>query len=259
MRLDVLGVGISITSPEASIREICQWVEHGEQRYVCVTNVHTVMECQRDPDLRRIHNESGLTVPDGKPIVWSGRYAGVKEMEQVRGADLMWAVSRVAAVRGWSSFYYGGAPGTADLLAARFRERIPSLRVAGTFAPPFRRVTAAEDKAIIEMINESGADLVWVGLSAPKQEQWMGKHRSALNAPVLLGVGAAFDFHAGLKSQAPRWMQHIGLEWSYRLFQEPRRLWRRYAINNPAFIGRLARRRPSVRSAELLEQEGGSV
>jgi N-acetylglucosaminyldiphosphoundecaprenol N-acetyl-beta-D-mannosaminyltransferase len=247
-RVDVLGVGISAIDMAQAVAEIVRWVEERERHYVCITGVHGVMEARRDPELRRIHNASGLTTPDGMPMVWAGHRAGVRHMQRVYGPDLMLAVCALAAERGWSSYFYGGGPGVPELLAERLTARFPGLRVAGTWSPPFRPLTAEEDQAIVERINRSGADLVWVGLSTPKQERWMAAHAGRLEAKALLGVGAAFDIHAGLLPQAPLWMQRSGLEWLYRLGREPRRLWRRYLRNNPRFVVEILRRPPVIRA-----------
>jgi N-acetylglucosaminyldiphosphoundecaprenol N-acetyl-beta-D-mannosaminyltransferase len=247
MRVDVLGVGISVTSMDATLRQIGDWIDRGDSEYVCVTNVHTVIECQDDPELMLIHNRSGLTVPDGAPILWAGRAAGAREMGRVRGPDLLPAVSELAARRGWRSYFYGGGPGIPERLARRLSSRFPGLEIAGTHSPPYRELTPAEDEAAVERINSSGADLVWVGLTAPKQERWMAEHRQSLSAPVLIGVGAAFDIHAGVKPQAPRWMRPLGLEWLFRLAMEPRRLSGRYLRTNPRFLVEILRRRPYLR------------
>ena len=243
-RVDVLGVGISAIDMAQAVAEITRWVEDGERHYVCVTGVHGVMEARRDPELRRIHNASGLTTPDGMPMVWAGHRAGVARMRRVYGPDLMLEVCALAAERGWSSFFYGGGDGVPEQLAERLTARFPGLRVAGTWSPPFRPLTPEEDEAIVERINRSEADLVWVGLSTPKQERWMSAHVGRLDAKALLGVGAAFDIHAGLLAQAPRWIQRSGLEWLYRMGREPRRLWRRYLRNNPRFVVEILRRPP---------------
>jgi N-acetylglucosaminyldiphosphoundecaprenol N-acetyl-beta-D-mannosaminyltransferase len=232
-----------------ALAEITRWLEDGEQHYVCVTGVHGVMEARRDLELRRINNDSGLTTPDGMPLVWAGHRAGVPHMRRVYGPDLMVALCGLAAERGWSSFLYGGGPGVPERLAERLTARFPGLRVAGTWSPPFRPLTPEEDQAVVERINRSGADLVWVGLSTPKQERWMAAHAARLHARALLGVGAAFDIHAGLLAQAPPWMQRAGLEWLYRLAREPRRLWRRrYLRNNPRFVVEILRRPPMLRT-----------
>lgn len=242
VRVDVLGVGISAIAMDDAVATVAHWIGTGAQEYVCVTGVHGVMESQRDPALREIHNRSGLTTPDGMPLVWAGRRAGASWMERVYGPDLMLALLERAASEGWRSFFYGGGPGVADLLAERMRERYPGLVVTGTFSPGYPPVLDDD----VEMINTAKPDLVWVGLSTPTQERWMAAHRATLDASVLLGVGAAFDIHAGLLPQAPRWMQSSGLEWAYRLAREPRRLASRYLRNNPAFVAALIKRPPRL-------------
>jgi N-acetylglucosaminyldiphosphoundecaprenol N-acetyl-beta-D-mannosaminyltransferase len=246
-RVDVLGVGVSTINQAMALAEITRWIEAGERHYVCVTGVHGVMESQRDPELKAIHNASGLTTPDGMPMVWAGRKAGAEWMDRVYGPDLMLNVLERAAERGWSSFLYGGKEGVPGLLAEKLAERIPGVEIAGSYSPPFRALTEEEDAAIVDRINSSGAQLVWVGLSTPKQERWMAAHRDRLNAPALFGVGAAFDFHAGLVPQAPPWMQRNGLEWLFRLTKEPKRLWRRYLVNNPAYLRAVRRNPPYLR------------
>lgn len=246
-RVDVLGVGVSAVTLPQAVAMVCDWIERREKHYVCVTGVHGVMESQREPALRDIHNASGLTTPDGMPMVWAGRWAGAPQIGRVYGPDLMLEVLHVAAQRGWASYFYGGREGVPERLASRLASRFPGMGVAGTFSPPFRSLTPAEDRQIVKRINDTAPDIVWVGLSTPKQERWMATHIDQLNATVLVGVGAAFDIHAGLLAQAPAWMQRRGLEWLFRLYKEPRRLWRRYLVNNPAFIVRILRRRPYLR------------
>lgn len=246
-RVDVLGVGVSAISMVTALDLIGGWIESGRQQYVCVTGVHGVMESQRDLELLRIHNESGMTTPDGMPMVWAARWAGVKEAERVYGPDLMLRVCERAAESGWRSFFYGGGPGVAEQLADRLSRRFPTLEVVGTHSPPFRALTPDEELAEIELIDHADPDLIWVGLSTPKQERWMASRVGRVRAPVLIGVGAAFDIHAGLLRQAPHWMQRNGLEWVYRLYREPRRLWRRYLINNTGFLIRIAGSRPYLR------------
>lgn len=250
-RVDVLGTHISALTPLIAVDEISRWVENRVRSYVCVTGVHGVMESVRDARLRRVHNASGLTVPDGMPMVWAGHRAGAHWMRRVYGPDLMLAVLERAAQHGWSSYLYGAGDGVPELLARRLTALVPGLKIAGGYSPPFRPLTAAEDVAVVQRINDSGADLVWVGLSTPKQERWMADHRARLAAPALLGVGAAFDFHAGLKPQAPALLQNHGLEWAYRLAKEPRRMWRRYLRNNPAYLARIAVRPPTLVSAPV--------
>jgi N-acetylglucosaminyldiphosphoundecaprenol N-acetyl-beta-D-mannosaminyltransferase len=245
-RVDILGVGISAIDMTMAVTEIGRWIGTGERHYVCVTGVHGVMESQSDPELKAIHNASGLSTPDGMPLVWLGRRAGAKGMRRVYGPDLMLALCEAAVANGWSSYFYGGKDGVAEILASRLTARFPGLRVVGTYAPPFRPLTPEEDEAIVRSINDAAPDLVWVGLSTPKQERWMAGHRARLDAAALLGVGAAFDIHAGQLRQAPPWMQQHGLEWLYRLYREPARLWRRYASMIPRFLIAIVRRRPRV-------------
>lgn len=254
-RVDVLGVGISAIDMDMAVDEITRWIETAEQHYVCVTGVHGVMECQQDAELLEIHNESGLTTPDGMPMVWSARWAGQRQVRRVYGPDLMLALCRRAAERGWSSYFYGGNAGVPELLAERLQARFPGLETAGTYSPPYRELTEEEDRRIVEAINEAAPDIVWVGLSTPKQERWVARHAGRVHAPALIAVGAAFDFHAGRIRQAPAWMRRSGLEWLYRVYREPRRLWKRYLKNNPAFVAAILRRPPRVRSERGLQTQ----
>lgn len=235
-RVNVLGVGVSAITMADALALIDQWIATGAQRYVCVTGVHGVMECQGDPTLRDIHNRAGLVTPDGMPLVWLSWLRGYRHVERVYGPDLMLACCHASISKGYRHFLYGGGAGIPERLAARLQERFPGLTIAGTWSPPFRELTVAEEQAVIDRITAANPDIVWVGLSTPRQERWMARYAGRLPAPVLIGVGAAFDFHAGLKKQAPRWMQVSSLEWLFRLATEPRRLWRRYLINNPWFI-----------------------
>lgn len=240
-RVNVLGVGVSATTMERTLDMIGHWIGERDARYVCVSGVHGVMESQRDDGLRRIHNQAGLVTPDGMPLVWISRLRGYGPVERVYGPDLMLACCARSETRGYRHFFYGGNNGVPELLAERLLRRFPGLTVAGCYSPPFRPLSAEEDEAIVRRINEARPDIVWVGLSTPKQERWMHAHRGRVEAPVMIGVGAAFDFHAGLKRQAPPWMQRNGLEWLFRLLMEPRRLWRRYLVNNPLFVASVLR------------------
>lgn len=234
--VDVLGVRVSAIDMAQALQAIDGWIASRTPHYVCVTGVHGVMESQRDEELRRIHNSAGLVTPDGMPLVWLSRLMGFSQVERVYGPDLMLAVCKLSVERGYRHFFYGGAPGVAEKLRVRLKARFPGLKVAGTYSPPFRPLTPEEDREIVERINAAQPDILWVGISTPKQERWMAEHVGRLSLPVLVGVGAAFDFHAGLKKQAPAWIQRSGLEWLFRLIMEPRRLWRRYLINNPWFL-----------------------
>jgi len=235
-RSNILGVGVSALNMELACETIGQQIAKREPSYICVSTVHCVMESQRDARYRCILNQSFLTTPDGMPLVWVSRLQGHPEVSRVYGPDLMLALFAASESAGYKHFLYGGASGVPEALAARLRERFPGAQVVGAYAPPFRDLTQEEEDEIVRRINGSGADIVWVGLGTPKQDYWMAEHLGRLAAPVMIGVGAAFDFHAGRKRQAPRWMQRSGLEWLFRLLSEPRRLWRRYLLNNPLFV-----------------------
>ncbi len=255
-RCNVLGVGVSAIDEATAIAVVRRWIEGREHHYVCVTGVHGVMESQRAPQLRRIHNEAGLVTPDGMPLVWISRARGFRHVDRVYGPSLMLSACAMSAAHGHRHFLYGGREGVADRLAARLGERFPGLQVVGTYCPPFRPHTEDEDARVVEMINRSRADIVWVGLGTPKQERWMAEHLGRVEAPVMIGVGAAFDFHAGLVKQAPRWMQRSGLEWLFRVLVEPRRLWRRYLYNNPNFLALLLLQALGLRRYELEDAAG---
>lgn len=235
-RANILGIGISAINMDLALTQVSDWITQGDSQYICITGVHGVMESQRDPALQRIHNQAGMVTPDGMPMVWLSQLQGYKHVRRVYGPDFMLAVCEHSLTTGWKHYFYGGAPGVAELLAQCLRQRFPGLIVAGCDTPPFRPLTPEEDQIAIQKMNDSGADIVWVGLSTPKQERWMASHLGKLTSPVMIGVGAAFDFHTGLKKQAPRWMQAIGMEWLFRLMTEPKRLWKRYLINNPRFL-----------------------
>ncbi|MGH1571178.1 WecB/TagA/CpsF family glycosyltransferase [Methylobacterium sp. P31] len=235
-RANVLGVEVDVlTIPDAFAR-IQKWIRSGSQNYVCVTGAHGIIECRKDARLRAIHNAAGMVTADGMPVVWMSRLFGYHRATRVCGPDLMRAVSAATAGAPVRHFYYGGSQGLAERLGAVMRKEYPGLQVVGTFCPPFRPLTPEEDMEVVKAINDAAPDVVWVGLSTPKQEVWMSEHLGRIHAPVVLGVGAAFDFLAGTKKQAPSWMQRSGLEWFYRLATEPRRLWKRYAVIVPSFI-----------------------
>lgn len=234
-RVEILGVEVSPVDPDAATETIESWIGRRDRNYVCVTGAHGIMESRRSRRLRDIHNAAGLVVPDGVPLVWVARLLGWTHMRRVYGPDLMRRMTEISARRGYRQFYYGGARGVAEKLRDVLTRANPTLMVCGVFCPPFRAPTGEEDQAVIDMINAARPDIVWVGLSTPKQEQWMADHLGRIEAPVMIGVGAAFDFLAGIKPQAPAWMQRNGLEWTYRLYSEPRRLWRRYAYIVPGF------------------------
>lgn len=262
-RIGIGGVPVSAINLDMARETIERWIADRTQHYVCICGAHGIVECQSDADLMSIHRNAGMVTPDGMPVVWMLRALGQAHAGRVYGPDLMRLVTEVSARRGYRQYYYGGNDGVAQLLARTLEARHPGLKVAGTHTPPFRSLTAEEDQAVVDDINASGADIVWVGLSTPKQERWMSSHAGRIDAPVMIGVGAAFDFLAGTKTQAPLWMQRNGLEWFYRLVTEPRRLWRRYAVVVPSFIylcaRQLATARPPTRlTPDEREQAGRS-
>lgn len=239
---DILGMRVDVTSVTDAVARIDAWladqaVKRG--RYVCVANVHMCMETHDSPAYRSVVNGADLVVPDGRPLVWAQRLLGSDAARHLRGEDLLHAVCAHAARRETSVGFYGATPDVLEALAARLRVEYPGLQIDLCISPPFRPLTPDEDEADVSRINDAGVGILFVGLGCPKQERWMAEHRDRLGC-VMLGVGAAFDFVAGRKAQAPRWMQRSGLEWSFRLASEPRRLWKRYLKHNPRFAGHFA-------------------
>jgi len=239
-RLDVLGIPVSAANIPSAIEEIDRWIREGWRSYATLTGVHGVMESVRNEEIRRAHNAAGLVLPDGMPLVWLLWRGGFASADRVYGPDLMLALFNRSQQTGYRHFLYGSTPLSIERLRLNLERKFPAATIVGVHAPPFRPAGVAEDEAVIAAINACAPDIVWVGLSTPKQELWMASHRHRLMAPVLIGVGAAFDFHAGLVRQAPRLVQRMGLEWAFRLAIEPRRLTRRYLRNNPAFLALLA-------------------
>src|SRR5262245_21832253 len=238
-RANVLGVGLSAPNPDLALRAVARALERKSKGYICVTGVHGVMEAQQDESLRAILNQSFLNTPDGMPMVWVGRRQGFRAMDRVYGPDLMLWVCEYTRDKGYTHFLYGGAEGVAVELKQRLEQKFPGLKIVGTHTPPFRALTAEEEMELVNTVGALKPDIIWVGLSTPKQERFMAHYWQKLDATLMFGVGAAFDFHAGRVRQAPRWMQRSGLEWLFRLGCEPRRLWRRYFRNNPVFVFRI--------------------
>jgi len=239
-RVNVLGVGVSVLSLQTALDAIAGIVRARRKGYICVTGVHGVMEAQADENFRRILNSAFLCTPDGMPMVWVGKIRGHAQMRRVYGPDLMLEACKWSETSGWCHFFYGGAPGVAEELRDRLTARFPKLTVAGCYTPPFRPLNPDEEARLQEMVHAARPDILWVGLSTPKQEKFMAEFLPKLDVTLMIGVGAAFDFHAGRVKQAPRWMQRSGLEWFYRLCQEPRRLAKRYLTNNPRFALKIA-------------------
>jgi N-acetylglucosaminyldiphosphoundecaprenol N-acetyl-beta-D-mannosaminyltransferase len=241
-KVNVLGVGISVLDQDRAREFLFQTLREGRRGYVAVTGVHGVSEAQNDPTLREILNRALLSTPDGMPMVWMGKLLGHASIRRVYGPDLMLNLCKHSCAEGFSHFFYGGVPGVANDLARRLEARFPGLRIVGTYSPPFRGLNDMEIHDLQQRVQKTRPDFFWVGMSTPKQERFMAQHMSIFpEAKIFIGVGAAFDLLTGRIRQAPRWIQRSGLEWLFRLTQEPRRLAKRYLINNPLFIARAAR------------------
>ena len=223
-----------------AVARIAAWAQSAESRVVCICNVHSVVTASQDPAFMHAIKSADMATPDGAPVAWMLRRQGEATQTRVSGPDLMLEYCAHAAAQGEAIFLYGSTEATLKALQQQLQARWPALRIAGALSPPFRQTSAAEDEADVQTINASGARTVWVSLGCPKQELWMSAHRGRVQA-VMVGVGAAFDFHAGTVSRAPAWMRRHGLEWLHRLISEPRRLGRRYVVTNTAFIWRAAR------------------
>lgn len=231
----ILGVNIAITNMQETVNLIIEHLEEIRGQFICLSNVHTTVMSEKDAEYRKIQNSAFLALPDGSPLALVQRLRGYRSAEQVAGPDLMPALWKATEHTGQSHYFYGSTPETIAALEKNLREKYPDLKIAGMEAPPFRLLTEEEDAQAVERINASGADIVWVGLGAPKQEKWMYEHRNKIHA-VMFGVGAGFDFHAGTVKRAPDWMRRHYLEWLYRLVQDPKRLWKRYVQTNGKFI-----------------------
>jgi len=224
-RVDVLGIHVSVTNLDHTVGAFADWIEQGDRQLVCVTDMNALLHARADERLTAVYNTSGLTVPDGMPLVWAGKKAGFEQMDRVAGPDLLERVLAESAQRGWTQYFYGGAEGVADELRERFQDLHPALKVVGVECPPYRPLTDAEDAATVARMNEARPDIVWVGLGAPKQERWIEAHADAFpSVRIMIGVGGAFDMWAGSKRRAPRALRTLGLEWLWRLALEPRRL-----------------------------------
>lgn len=232
----ILGVRVHALQIPDVVARMQSWIKRRSSHFIALAGMHGVTEAQEAPDFKVVLNSADLVVPDGMPLVWLARIRGYPLRRRVYGPELMLTFCDQTASKGYRHFFYGGAAGVADRLAAMLQSRFPGLQVVGTYTPPFRPLTPEEDQEVVRLINQASPDLLWVGLSTPKQERWMYEHRERLNVPVMVGVGAAFDFHTGRVKQAPVWMREHGLEWFWRLVQEPRRLWRRYLVQGSKFV-----------------------
>jgi N-acetylglucosaminyldiphosphoundecaprenol N-acetyl-beta-D-mannosaminyltransferase len=237
---DLLGVPVAMTDYAEAMDVMDGMIARGERGYVCATAVHAIMVAQDDAEMRRALERSTLTVPDGMPLVWAANALGDDLQDRVYGPELMLRYCERSRDKGHRIFLYGGRDqGSLAQLTLNLRLRFPGIKIVGGYSPPYRTMTDEEEAAIAEQINLARPDVVWVGIGVPKQEKWMAHMRDRLDAPVLAAVGAAFDFHAGRVSMAPSWMQDRGLEWTYRIAQEPRRLLPRYLIHNPRFVAKI--------------------
>lgn len=231
----VLGVSIDVIDWETALNRIHTWATNHESRYVCISNVHSVVSAGSNIIFSQALANADMVTPDGAPVAWMLNRLGFVGQQRINGPDLMWKYCELAASRSESIYLYGSSLSTLATLQVRLTQAFPGLKIAGAYSPPFRELTVEEDCEVISNINASGASSVWVSLGCPKQELWMANHYGSVNA-VMIGVGAAFDYHAGTICRAPKWMQNAGLEWLYRLASEPRRLWRRYLVTNTIFI-----------------------
>jgi N-acetylglucosaminyldiphosphoundecaprenol N-acetyl-beta-D-mannosaminyltransferase len=237
----VLGTRVSAVDLNSAVDLCDRWIQLSrENGYVCATGVHGIMEAYADSELRRILNHAFMNVPDGMPMTWVGRMQGFHDMDRVFGPDLMMAMCRLSVERGYRNFFYGGKPGVASFLSESLQRKIPGLQVVGTYTPPFRNLNSHEDKELLAQVRESRPHIIWVGLSTPKQERFMAQYVDYLQAPMMCGVGAAFDFHTGAIRDCSQWVKRAGLQWVHRLIQDPTHLWKRYLRNNPAFLWHIA-------------------
>lgn len=236
--VNILGVNISAINMAEAVRLCDQFLQSGRQGFVCLTGVHGLMEAQSDPEFRNVLNRAVLCLPDGMPTVWIGRLRGHRSMRRVYGPDFMLALCQASVARPYRHFLYGGREGVAQHLAQNLRNRFPQIEIVGTYTPPFRPLREDEEEELCAEIARCRPDVMWIGLSTPKQERFMAKYSGRLETRLMAGVGAAFDIHTGRLADAPQWMKVAGLQWLHRLIQEPRRLWRRYLLNNPKFVVR---------------------
>jgi N-acetylglucosaminyldiphosphoundecaprenol N-acetyl-beta-D-mannosaminyltransferase len=244
---DVLGVKLSAINLHRAVDMADQWIAAANCGYICVTGVHGVMEAQSDPELRRILNHAFINTPDGMPMSWVGHLQGHKQMDRVYGPDFMTAMCRLSVDRGYRHFLYGGEPGVAKSLKDMLQKRFPGLQVVGTYTPPFRSLSPEEEEEFLTQVQKAKPHMMWVGLSTPKQERFMARYIDRLQVPLLVGVGAAFNYHTGRLRESPEWVKRSGLQWLHRLMQDPKRLWKRYLRHNPAFIWNIALQMLNIR------------
>jgi N-acetylglucosaminyldiphosphoundecaprenol N-acetyl-beta-D-mannosaminyltransferase len=249
-RVNVLGVDISAINMGCAVGIAEKWIATGKSAYICMSGVHGVMEAQGRSELRRILNSSLINAPDGMPMSWIGWLYGHRQMDRVYGPDFMANLCRLSVDTGYRHYLYGGQPGVAQELRDILLKRFPGSQIVGTYSPPFRHLTLEEENTLLNDVWKANPHILWVGLSTPKQERFMAEYVDRLRVPLLVGVGAAFDFHSGRINDSPIWIKRAGLQWLHRLSQDPKRLWRRYLLNNPAFIWRITLQLLKWRSRE---------
>ncbi len=245
---DVLGVKVSAVDMRVALELADRWIAAGKPGYACFSSVHPIIEAQRNPDYLRILNRAAFNFPDGMPLTWVGRIQGHANMNRVFGPQFMLEMCRLSVQRGYRNFLYGGHEGAAARLRNSLQRRYPRLQIVGTYTPPFRDLTAEEEDHLIAAVREARPHILWVGIGAPKQDRFMARFVDRLNVPLMAGVGAAFDFHTGRIRDCSEWIKRAGLQWAHRLVQDPKRLWKRYALANPAFLWHVAWQLSGLRS-----------
>lgn len=253
---NVLGVRVSAINMERAVELADQWIRARRPGYICVTGVHGVMEAQRHRDFREILNQAIMNTPDGMPMSWVGRLQGFSEMERVFGPDFMLELCHASLKHGHRHFLYGGQPGVAEKLKAVLEEKFPGIRIVGTYCPPFRDLNSVEENTLVHRVHNLKPDIFWVGLGTPKQERFMAHYLNRFQVPLLVGVGAAFDFHTGRLRDCSQWIKRAGLQWLHRLFQDPKRLLFRYLRNNPAFLWKITLQLLMERRNKMGQQSG---
>jgi N-acetylglucosaminyldiphosphoundecaprenol N-acetyl-beta-D-mannosaminyltransferase len=253
-RANVLGVGVHALDLPRAVELVGTSILEGRKGYVCVTGVHGVMEARRDAEFRRIMDRALLVVPDGMPTVWVGRLQGHRQMRRVFGPDLMLELCCRSVSEGFTHFLYGGKPGVADDLRNNLARWAPGIRIVGMFTPPFRPLVPQEQAELEDVIGKLRPDIIWVGLNTPKQERFMAENIDRLACKLMIGVGAAFDFHTGRLKDSPDWVKEAGLQWLHRLRQEPSRLWKRYLINNSSFLLQIVLQLTGLRAYKLNQE-----
>lgn len=233
---NVLGVNVSALNLKAAVDLADRWIARGDPGYACMSSVHGIMEAHRDPEFCRIVNQAVIAAPDGMPLSWIGHLQGFRDMDRVFGPDFMLAMCRLSVKREYRHFLYGGQPGVAQHLSTTLQEKFPGIQIVGTYTPPFRELTSREEEDLADQVHRARPHVLWVGISTPKQDRFMARYFERLQVPLLVGVGAAFDYHTGRIRDCSDWAKRAGLQWLHRLMQDPRRLWRRYLYSNSAFL-----------------------